>query len=140
HLGRVQLAVVPGAFDELHHQHAQPLPNRAKRSPQRASCFALARPGINDQQSFFFRHRRALSRVEAALPIRWQSRRRAPALLREAPSLAWHADPAARSTDLAGTLHRCPDKSPRSIAPEQEEYRKQDRDLDGAHESASTAP
>ena len=43
--------------DELHHEHAQPLPNRAERRTQGTSRFAFARPGVNDQQSFIFRHR-----------------------------------------------------------------------------------
>src|ERR1700688_2834559 len=57
HFGGVQLAVMPGAFDELHHQDAHALAYGAKCRTQRASGLALAGPGINDKQSLFFRHR-----------------------------------------------------------------------------------
>src|SRR5579885_1434500 len=56
HLRRIQLAVVPRSLDELHHQHAQPLPDRAKRCSERASRLSLARPRINNQQSLLIRH------------------------------------------------------------------------------------
>ena len=56
HFGGIEFAVMPRAFDELHHQHAQPLAHGAKGGAQRAGGLALAGPGVNDQQSFFFRH------------------------------------------------------------------------------------
>src|SRR5229473_6623289 len=57
HLGRIQFPVVPRPFDELHHQHAKPLAHRANRRAQCARRLAFAWPGVNNQQSFFFRHR-----------------------------------------------------------------------------------
>ncbi len=65
HFGGVEFAVVPGAFDELHHQHAQALAHGAERSAQRASGLALARPGVNDEESFFFRHDESTLRVSS---------------------------------------------------------------------------
>src|SRR5437588_3765611 len=52
----VKFAVMPRTLDELHHHHPQPLSHGAKRGTQRASGLAFPRPGVNDQQSFFFRH------------------------------------------------------------------------------------
>src|SRR5258708_3527831 len=63
HFGGVELAVVPGTLDELHHQHAQALAHGAKRGTERASGLALARPGVNDQESFFFWHSLATRRT-----------------------------------------------------------------------------
>src|SRR5271155_5391320 len=56
HLCRVELAIVPRAFDELHHQDAHALADGAKPGPERAGRLALAGPGVNDQESFTFRH------------------------------------------------------------------------------------
>src|SRR6516165_6474638 len=56
HFRGIELAVVPRAFDELHHQDAQALPHRAKGCPECAGRFSLAGPGVNDQQSFVIRH------------------------------------------------------------------------------------
>jgi len=47
---------MPRAFDELDHQHAKSLAHGAKSGAQSASGFALARSGVDDEQSFFFRH------------------------------------------------------------------------------------
>src|SRR5689334_18574648 len=47
---------MPRPLDELHHHYAQALAHRAKRCAQRASRLPLARPGVNNQQSFFFWH------------------------------------------------------------------------------------
>ncbi len=57
HFRGVQFAVMPRAFDELHHHHAQTLAYGAKSGAQGAGRLALSRPGVNDQQSFSFRHR-----------------------------------------------------------------------------------
>src|SRR5215472_4225420 len=54
--GGVKFAVMPGAFDELNHQDAQTLAYGTERGAQRAGSLAFARPGVNDEQSFFFRH------------------------------------------------------------------------------------
>src|SRR5882762_7658206 len=56
HLGGVELAIVPGTLDELDHQHSQALAHGAKGGAERAGGLALARSGINDEESFFFRH------------------------------------------------------------------------------------
>src|SRR5271155_1225812 len=56
HLGRVEFAIVPGAFDELDHKDPQSLTNSAKRRSERASGFSLARPGVDDQESLALRH------------------------------------------------------------------------------------
>src|SRR5271154_1013627 len=57
HFGGVKFTVMPGAFDELHHHHAQTLAYGAKSGAQGAGRLPLSRPGINDQQSFSLRHR-----------------------------------------------------------------------------------
>src|SRR5229473_2539357 len=56
HFGGVEFAVMPRTLDELDHQDFEALAHGAKRSAERASGFALARAGVNDQESFFFRH------------------------------------------------------------------------------------
>src|SRR5882762_4484121 len=48
HFGRVQFAIVPGAFDELHHQDAETLADRAERGAERAGGFAFSRAGVDD--------------------------------------------------------------------------------------------
>src|SRR6202043_708048 len=120
HLGCIQFPVVPRAFYELHHQHAQPLPNRAKRRAQRARRLSLARPGINNQQSFFFRHRHPSTKprlgttaTAVASPAPPPSPQSAPASTRAARSSPSHADPAKQSTAPASTPLRLPGKSPR---------------------------
>src|SRR5258708_15051737 len=54
--GGVELAVMPGTLDELDHEDIEALAHGAKGGTERASGLALARPGVNDEQSFFFRH------------------------------------------------------------------------------------
>src|SRR6266446_3479373 len=56
HFGSVELTVVPRAFDELHHQDFEALAHGAKRGSKRAGGLAFARAGVNDEESFFFRH------------------------------------------------------------------------------------
>src|SRR5260370_25290955 len=56
HFGGVELTVVPRALDELHHQDFEDLTHGAKRGSKRAGGLALARAGVNDEESFFFPH------------------------------------------------------------------------------------
>src|SRR5207302_8802352 len=56
HLRRIQFAVMPGALDELHHKHTQALTHGPKASAQRASRLALARAGIDNEQTFLLGH------------------------------------------------------------------------------------
>src|SRR5216684_5419700 len=56
HFGSVELAVMPGTLDELDHEDLEALAHGAKGGTESASGLALARPGVNDEQSFFFRH------------------------------------------------------------------------------------
>src|SRR5260370_11867090 len=65
HFGGVELAVVPRALDELHHQYAQALAHGAERGAECASGLAFARPGVNDEQSFFFCHDESTLRVSS---------------------------------------------------------------------------
>src|ERR1700730_13115192 len=90
HFRSIELAVVPRALDELHHQDAKALPDRAKRSAKRTSRLALAGPGVNDQESLVFRHR---------------------ICVRETPASAWQRSERLKFGDSAGkgqasgTLH-----------------------------------
>src|SRR5260370_5578465 len=122
HLRCVQLTVVPRTFDELHHQHTQSLPYRAKRRAQRASGLTFARPGINNQQSFSFRHEFLPLQISApsftgpaVSRTHPQSLAHVPAPLRSAVSWAAASCLSIRSTALAGTV-RLPGKSRRSTA------------------------
>src|SRR6266571_4154532 len=54
--GGVELAVVPRAFNELHHEDAEALADSAEGGAQGAGGLAFARAGINDEQSFSLRH------------------------------------------------------------------------------------
>src|ERR1700687_3592499 len=56
HFGGVKLAVMPRTLDELDHKDFEALAHSAKRGAERASGLALAGPGVNDEESFFFRH------------------------------------------------------------------------------------
>ena len=56
HFGGVEFAVVPGTFDELDHEDFETLADSAEGSTQGAGGLALARAGVNDQESFFFGH------------------------------------------------------------------------------------
>src|ERR1019366_7166658 len=52
HLGCIQFAIMPRAFDELYHQDLKPLSHSARCRAQRGGGFALAGPGMDDNQTF----------------------------------------------------------------------------------------
>ena len=54
HFGGVQLAIMPGALDELYHQDLQALPHGAKSRTQRGRGLPLARTRMHDNQPFSF--------------------------------------------------------------------------------------
>src|SRR3984885_771209 len=56
HFRGVELAIVPRALDELHHQDPEALAHGAKRGAESAGRLALAGSDVNDQQPFAFRH------------------------------------------------------------------------------------
>ena len=49
---RVELAVVPGAFEELEHEDAHAVADRAQRGAHRSRGLALARTGVDEDQTF----------------------------------------------------------------------------------------
>jgi hypothetical protein len=52
HARRVQLAVMPGTLDELHHQNLQSLAHGPECGAERRGRLSLSRPRMNDNQAF----------------------------------------------------------------------------------------
>src|SRR5580692_9947285 len=50
-LHRIKFAVVPGAFQELQHQHSQSLPDSTQRGAHGGGGLALARPRVDDDET-----------------------------------------------------------------------------------------
>src|SRR3989442_13991176 len=78
--GGVELAVVPRAFNELNHEDAESLADGAEGGAQGAGGLSFARAGINDEQSFSFRH------VQLSVKQRRGGRKRVCGLPRERSS------------------------------------------------------
>jgi hypothetical protein len=54
--GCVKLAVMPGAFNELHHEHAQALTHGAKGGAEGTRGLPFSRAGVDDEEAFAFGH------------------------------------------------------------------------------------
>src|SRR5205809_946917 len=52
---RIAFGAVPGALDELHDADAMTPPEHAQRQPEGGGRFALARPGVDDEQALLDR-------------------------------------------------------------------------------------
>src|SRR5438093_11798477 len=75
--GRLELAVMPRAFDKLHHQHLEPLAGGPHGRSERRRRLAFPRPRVDDDQALSrFGHSRPP--FDSRTPTRYSSRIRIP--------------------------------------------------------------